>query len=98
MGSIETCTNRLQGTGHQLFQFVQAAIDACAPLALQHRLHHLPVLVGPGHGLSGHVVGLHHVRVQVWCHNKSHEDRERELHRLNDPRHGGRRSLIRWWW
>lgn len=63
-------TNRLQGTGHQLLQFVQAAIDSCSPLAFEHRLHHLSVLVRPGHGLRGHVVGLHHVRVQVWGHNK----------------------------
>lgn len=41
----------LQGRHHQILQLVQAAIDPGAPLTLQHRLHHLAILVGPRHRL-----------------------------------------------
>lgn len=41
----------LQRGHHQVLQLVQAAIDAGASLALQHRLHHLAVLIGARHRL-----------------------------------------------
>lgn len=42
----------LQSGDHQLLEFVQAAVDASAPLALEHRLHDFAVLVRPGDGTT----------------------------------------------
>jgi len=41
----------LQRGHHQVLQLVQTAVDAGAPLSLQHRLHHLAVLISARHRL-----------------------------------------------
>lgn len=42
----------LKGGDHQLLELVEAPVDAGSALPLQHGLHHLPVLVGAGHGAN----------------------------------------------
>lgn len=42
---------RLESTDHQLLEFVEAAIDASASLALEHRLHHFAILISTRDGL-----------------------------------------------
>lgn len=41
----------LEGGHHEVFELVEAAVDARAPLSLQHGLHHLAVLVRARDGL-----------------------------------------------
>lgn len=35
----------LQSSGDEFLELVQASVDACAPLPLEHRLHDLAVLI-----------------------------------------------------
>lgn len=42
---------RLKGADHQLLEFIEAAVDASAAFALEHRLHHFAVLVSARDGL-----------------------------------------------
>lgn len=48
IGFLQFCnifSFRLKSADHQLFEFVEATIDASAPFALKHRLHHFAILI-----------------------------------------------------
>ena len=48
IGFLQFCnifSFRLKSADHQLLEFVEAAVDASAPFALKHRLHHFAVLI-----------------------------------------------------
>lgn len=42
---------RLESADHQLLEFIEAAIDASASLALEHRFHHFAILISARDGL-----------------------------------------------